>query len=78
MPRSLHPSSGPDIAMRQLSSILFLFILVATASASSDSGLRDAYGRSLLTIDGDILVGETSGFSTPGMIHVLRKKDRGM
>ena len=77
MPRSLHPSSGPDIAMRQLSSILFLFILVATASASSDSGLRDAYGRSLLTIDGDILVGETSGFSTPGMIHVLRKNDRG-
>lgn len=39
--------------------------------------MRDAYGSSLIAVDGDLLVGETSGFSNTGMVHVLRRNDRG-
>ena len=49
----------------------------APAPADAPSTMRDAYGSSLLVVGGDLLVGETSGFSNTGMVHVLRRNDRG-
>ncbi|MDA0683221.1 MAG: choice-of-anchor B family protein [Bacteroidetes bacterium] len=74
--------------MHRLSLLIVVFLLVFPASSSAltapvlslDDGtpaMRDAYGSSLLTVEGDLLVGETSGFSNTGMIHVLRRNDRG-
>ncbi len=66
-----------DSMMRLPLFLIVTFFLTFSALASPEDELRDAYGTSLLSIDGDILVGETSGFSTPGMIHVLRRNERG-
>ena len=63
--------------MHRLLASVFFSLFITLTSFASTTELRDAYGRSLLSVDGDILVGETSGFSTAGMIHVLRKNDRG-
>lgn len=64
-----------------LRSLLFCGLLIFTAgfsnASASPESLRDAYGSSLLVVDGDLLVGETSGFSNTGMVHVLRRNDRG-
>jgi len=82
------PSPIPEIniltePMARLTAVLSLFVLLtlptsAASSPSSDApALRDAYGSSLLMVGDDLLVGETSGFSNTGMVHVLRRNDRG-
>lgn len=69
--------------MARLLSALFFLLLVSSpvlASESTDSdaaAMRDAYGSSLLMIGDDLVVGETSGFSNTGIVHVLRRNDRG-
>lgn len=61
----------------RLSSVLFTALLFISSPILVDGAVRDSYGSSLLLVNGDLLVGETSGFSTPGMIHVLRENNRG-
>ena len=69
--------------MPRLLSALFLglllaFPVLAAESAISESNsMRDAYGSSLLMVGDDLVVGETSGFSNTGMVHVLRRNERG-
>jgi choice-of-anchor B domain-containing protein len=67
----------PTILYRALFCFLLALIVPFSLAASSPGAVRDAYGSSLLVVDGDLLVGETSGFSTTGMVHVLRRNDRG-
>ena len=43
----------------------------------TETALRDAYGSSLIMVGDEILVGEVSGFSNSGMVHVLRENSRG-
>ena len=68
--------------MARLVSALLLLVFLALPSTAAPSLLEtessmDAYGSSLLMVGSDLLVGETSGFSTTGMVHVLRRNDRG-
>ncbi|NNF03708.1 MAG: choice-of-anchor B family protein, partial [Rhodothermales bacterium] len=62
--------------------LLFTVLLSHTAvafPASPDDAaevLRDAYGGAVLIAGDDILVGEYSGFSNTGMVHVLRENER--
>ncbi|MGB1374326.1 MAG: choice-of-anchor B family protein [Rhodothermales bacterium] len=69
--------------MARLLPALFLSFLMtapaiaAVSSAADVSVMRDAYGSSLLMIGEDLVVGETSGFSNTGMVHVLRRNERG-
>ncbi|MDE2997306.1 MAG: choice-of-anchor B family protein [Bacteroidota bacterium] len=58
--------------------LLVMFPAFTSANSSvSSAEMRDAYGSTLLVANGDLIVGETSGFSNSGMVHVLRKNDRG-
>ncbi len=69
--------------MYRIPVILTLILLVAPPSSARSSlsfeipVVRDAYGSSLLMVGDDLLVGETSGFSNTGMVHVLRRNERG-
>ena len=78
---SLIPNRG--LLARALSPLAFALILTAATAVAAPShaedvsALRDAYGSSLLMVGDDLLVGETSGFSNPGMVHVLRRNARG-
>jgi len=69
--------------MARISALLSLLILTAVPGLAGSSAtleptaVRDAYGSSLLMVGDALLVGETSGFSTTGMVHVLRRNDRG-
>ncbi len=69
--------------MPRLLSALLLCLFLATPTLAADSPtsesttVRDAYGSSLLMIGDDLVVGETSGFSNTGMVHVLRRNERG-
>lgn len=62
---------------RLLSCVLLALIVPFSWGSPAMEPLRDAYGSSLLVVDGDLVVGETSGFSNTGMVHVLRRNDRG-
>lgn len=65
---------------RLLSALFFSLLMLSPAAAAETklaSEMRDAYGSSLLMVGNDLLVGETSGFSNTGMVHVLRRNDRG-
>ena len=67
---------------RVIATLAFALILTsftATAASFNEEApvVRDAYGSSLLMVGDDLLVGETSGFSNPGMVHVLRRNARG-
>lgn len=57
--------------------LLFTFLPTASVADSGESAARDAYGSSLLMVGDNLLVGETSGFSNTGMVHVLQRNDRG-
>ena len=60
--------------------ILLLSSFIASWSPTISpyaSVARDGYGTSIITVGQDILVSEVAGYSTPGMIHVLRENDRG-
>ncbi|MBT6582558.1 MAG: choice-of-anchor B family protein [Bacteroidetes Order II. Incertae sedis bacterium] len=63
--------------MPRFALLICVLCLTPLTTSASESSIRDAYGSSLLMIGEDILVGETSGFSSPGMIHVLRENSRG-
>ncbi|MDA1028972.1 MAG: choice-of-anchor B family protein [Bacteroidetes bacterium] len=63
---------------------MYLILLVSsilslgTSHRSEPTSIvRDGYGTSIIMVGSDILVSEVTGFSTPGMIHVLRENDRG-
>ena len=59
--------------------LLFASILAAFSPSAPPitSSIWDAYGTSIIMVGDDILVAEVSGYSTPGMIHVLRENNRG-
>lgn len=67
----------PAMFNRLLSCVLLALIVPFSWGSPAMEPLRDAYGSSLLVVDGDLVVGETSGFSNTGMVHVLRRNDRG-
>lgn len=55
-------------------SILFLLLLFVPSALETE--MRDRYGGALIYVDDQLIAGESSGFSDPGMMHVLVDKGR--
>ena len=63
--------------MRILTCLFVSIFAVFSSVNAHESSFRDAYGSTVMMVNGDILVAETSGFSRSGVIHVLRENERG-
>ena len=69
--------------MKRLSFVLILCFAVLRAGAFSAGSsvelekLRSAYGGAVAIVGADVMISESSGFSTPGMVHVYRKEKDG-